>query len=62
MQHNTAWAEAYPRTGTLIHAAIWPQYLGQNWGVLCPIVRRERSPDLTQCRLRRGLPPYQVAS
>jgi len=53
-------------SGILMHAAVWPQYMGQNGsklGVLCPpfFWGGERGPHLTQCRLRWGLPPYQVA-
>ena len=37
--------------------------MGQNREVLCPsLIWRGRGPHLTQCRLGRGLPPYQVAS
>ena len=32
------------------------------WGLLCPFPCEELGPHLTQCRLGRGLPPYQVAS
>ena len=31
-------------------------------GLLCPFLWGELGPHLTQCRLHRGLPPYQVVS
>jgi len=31
-------------------------------GLLCPFPWGELGPHLAQCRLNRGLPPYQVAS
>ena len=46
-------------SGVLIHAAVWPQQTWtENWG-LCPFWG-ELGPHLTQRRLGRGLPPYQV--
>jgi len=37
--------------------------IGRKWGWLCPLFcGGELGPRLTQCRLGRGLPPYQVAS
>jgi len=48
----------------LISAAVWPQYMGQNWGggAVPPFFGGERGPHLTQCRLGQGIPSYQVAS
>jgi len=31
-------------------------------GLMCPFLRRELGPHLTQCGLGRGLPAYQVSS
>jgi len=47
----------------LIHPALWPQKIwAENWE-LCALFGQGLGPhDLTQCRLGRGLPPYQVAS
>ena len=49
-------------SGTLIHAAIWPQQIrAENWG-LCFFGGVELSPHLTQCGQGRGLPACQVSS
>jgi len=41
----------------------WPQYTwAENWVGGCAPFRGELGPHLTQCRLGRGVPPYQVAS
>ena len=49
-------------SGILVHPAVWPQRtLAENWG-LCPFRGGKMGPHLTQCRIGRGLPPYQVAS
>jgi len=48
-------------SGILIHPAVWPQYMGRKVGAV-PLFRGEIGPQLTQCRLGRGLHPYQVAS
>jgi len=49
-------------SGFLVHPGVWPQRtLAENLG-LCPFRGRELGPHLTQCRLGRGLPPYQVES
>ena len=64
IQHNVAWAEAYPRTKwhldpcsclAIIHG---PKFRG----AVPPFWVEEQGPHLTQDRLGRGLPPYQVAS
>ena len=49
-------------SGTLIHAAVWPQQIwAENWG--CALFREEElGSHLTQYGQGRGLPPYQVAS
>jgi len=58
---------AWPRptstsSGILVHPAVWPQRtLAENLG-LCPFRGGELVSHLTQCRVNRGLPPYQVAS
>ena len=65
---NTMWPGPRPTSvpsGTLINSAIWPQQTwakkwGLKWG-LCPFYG-ELGPHLTQCRLGRSLPLYQVAS
>ena len=64
IEHKVAWAEAYLHTKWhLIHPAVWPQRtLAENWGGLCPFRGGGLCPHLTQCRVGRGLPPYQVAS
>jgi len=36
--------------------------MGRKEGVLCPFRRRELGPHPIQCRVGRGLSPYQVAS
>jgi len=49
-------------SGILIHPPVWPQ---QTWAEKCGAVvpfLGELGPHLTQCRLGRSLPPYQVAS
>ena len=47
--------------GILIHLAVWPQQTwAENWGSV-PLLG-ELGPHLTQCRLSRILPLYQVAS
>jgi len=65
---NTMWPprSTYVPSGFLIHPAVWPQYIdtGLKLGSI-PILRgggEELRPHLTQPRLGRGLPPYQVAS
>jgi len=60
-------------SGIFIHPAVWLQSRGpkigrwlcsflwaENWG-LFTFRGEELGPHLTQCRLSRGLPPYQVA-
>ena len=48
--------------GILIHPPVWSQQTwAENLG-LCPLGMGELGPHLKQCRLARGLPPYQVAS
>jgi len=48
-------------SGILIHTAVWPQRtLAENWG-LCPFRGGGAGFHLTQCRVGRGIPPYQVA-
>ena len=49
-------------SGTLIHAAVSPQHVGQNWGCCASPLGASGGPHLTQCRLGRGLLPHQVAS
>jgi len=51
-------------SGVFIHPAVWPQRtLAENWEVACAALGEgELGPHLTQCRVTRGLPPYQVAS
>ena len=36
-------------SGILIHAAVWPRYIGQNWGGCCAPFWGERGPHLTEC-------------
>ena len=36
--------------------------IGRKVGAAVPLSMGELGPHLTQCRLGRGLPPYQVAS
>jgi len=51
-------------SGSLIHAAIWPQPIWcENWGEgLCPFWEGELGPHLTQCGQCRGLSARQVSS
>jgi len=60
------WPEPRPTSipsGILIHPAVWPQYTwAEKWGCCTPFLERGLGPHLTQCRLGRGLPPYQVSS
>ena len=54
-------AEAYlVPSGILIHPAVWNRHGPKKWGGCAPL--GELGLHLTQCRLGRGLPPYQVAS
>jgi len=48
-------------SGILMHRAVWPQQTWAKNGGLCT-VGGELGHHLTQCRLYRGLPPYQVTS
>jgi len=67
IEHKIAWAEAYLRAKYQLHpssrlAAI---NMGREFGGggSAPLLGRgERGPHLTQSRLGRGLPPYQVTS
>ena len=62
-QFNTvAWAEAYLRTKWHLDPSsrLATKVMGRKLGVLCPFGEVGR--HLTQCRLDRALPPYQVAS
>ena len=50
-------------SGILIHPTVWPQQRKFGSGDVPPFLGEgELGPQLTQCRLGRGLPPYQVAS
>ena len=50
-------------SGILIHSAVWPQRTwSENWEAVPFFWGGELGPHLTQWRLDRGLPPYQVAS
>jgi len=33
--HNIVWTTSVPN-GILIHSAVWPQYMAEMWGLLCP--------------------------
>jgi len=46
-------------SGILMHPAVLPQY---KWAPRSPLFGEGRGPHLTQSRLGRVLPPYQVAS
>ena len=48
-------------SGIFIHLAVWHNTWAKNWGGAVPLLQ-ELGPHLTQCRLGRRLPPYQVAS
>jgi len=66
IENKVAW-EARPTSipsGILVHPAVWPQQtLAENWGgSSAPLREGELGPYLTQCRVGRGLPLYQVAS
>jgi len=46
-----------------VHPAVWPRRTwAKNWRGLYPVGQGELGPHLSQCRLGRGLPPYQVVS
>jgi len=50
------------QSGILVDPAVWPQRtLDQNWEDV-PLYGRGAGSHLTQYRVSRGLPPYQVAS
>ena len=50
-------------SGILIHPAVWPQQTwAENWGCYATFWGGALGPHLTQCRLGRSLPSYQVAS
>jgi len=63
IKHNVAWAEIYLRImwhfDPSIHFAAID--MSRKMGVLCPFLG-ELNPHFTQCRLGRGLPPYQMVS
>jgi len=63
IQHSVAWADAYLHS-ILIHPAVWAQQTwAENWvEALPPFGEGELGLHLTQRRLGRGLPLYQVAS
>ena len=47
---NTMWPGPRPTpvpNGILIHAAVWPQYMGQNWGCPAPFLEGVGSPSNT---------------
>jgi len=49
-------------SGTPMYPTVWPTLTSvENWGAVPPL-GGELGPHLTQSRLGRGLPPYQVAS
>jgi len=58
-----AWAEVYFRTKWYLHPSnrLATIDMGQKLGAV-PLLRDELGPHLTQRRLGRGLPPYQLAS
>jgi len=62
--HNVAWAEAYLRTKWHLDPPnrLATIDMGRKLGDLPLLEERELGPNLTQCCLDRGLPPYQVAS
>ena len=65
MQRNVAWANAYFRTKWHPDpsSCLATIDMGRESGACCaPFRGGELGPHLTQCRLGRGLPPYQVAS
>jgi len=63
--HNVAWAEAYLHTKWHPNppSRLTTTDMDQNWGRgTVPPSLAAAGPHLTQCRLGRDLPPYQVAS
>jgi len=64
IQHKVAWAEAYLHTKWHLSPSsrLATTDIGQKLGGLCPFRGGELGPHLTQCRVVRGLPKYQVAS
>jgi len=65
IKHDVARAEAYLRTKWHLDPSsrLATIDMGHKLGVLCPLFGEgELGPHLTQCRVDRGLPPYQVTS
>jgi len=63
--HNVAWAEAYLRTEWHLDTSSRLATLDicrKLGAAMPPLFGGGLGPNLTQCRLGRGLPPYQVAS
>jgi len=60
IEHNAA--KAYLRTKWHLDSAVGLNTWAESWGLLSPFWGEELGPHLTQCRLGRGLPFYQVAS
>jgi len=50
-------------SGILVYPTVWPQQTwAENWGTVPLFGGAGVGAHLTQCRLGRGIPPYQVAS
>jgi len=66
MYHKVPWAEAYLHAKWHLDASsrLATIEMGRKFrrGLRLLFEEGERGPHLTQCRLGRGLPPYQVAS
>ena len=64
IQHNVARAKAYHRTKWHLNqfSSLTTTNMGRKFGGSAPFWRGELGFHLTQCRLCRGLPFYQVAS
>jgi len=63
IQHNVAWADAYLSSKWHLDPSSYFATIdvGRELGDYDPFWGGEIGPHLTQCRLGRGLPPYQVA-
>jgi len=65
IEQIVAWAEAYLHTKWHLSppSGLATIHIGRKLGGGCaPLGDGELGPHLTQCRVSRGLPPYQVAS
>jgi len=64
IEHKVAWAEAYLHTKWHLSPSsrLATMDIGRKLGGCAHLGEGQLGPHLTQCRVGRGLPPYQVAS